>query len=342
MTDGRVDTAAFAVCWLAAWGATAGMRRIALRRQMLDIPNARSSHVRPTPRGGGVAIVIVSLIGFSLWALMAGTPDAHRLWWAVVPPAAAVAGVGFRDDLRPVPVIPRLLTHLGAGCWLVVGLGGLPALPVGQVAVDLGWAGHLLAVVAVAWILNLYNFMDGIDGIAGSQAVFLALGSAALGGHAFPAYLPLLVLAGACAGFLMLNLPPARIFMGDAGSGFLGFTLAALLLARHGSAPGSVWVGLILLGVFLVDATVTLARRLARGESPKQAHRSHAYQRLARRWGGHRPVTLGVIAINLIWLWPMACLAWHQPDWALPVCALALAPLVVVCLWAGAGLPDNA
>jgi len=320
---------------------TAWMRRWALRRQLLDLPNARSSHTRPTPRGGGVAIVASFILGASLWAWLSPDPAALRLWIAIVPPGLAVAVIGFRDDLAPVPPRIRLLVHLGAAVWLVWRLGGLPPVTVGGVASDWGPVGHLLAVVAVVWILNLYNFMDGIDGIAGVQAVFVAVAGAWLGGAAGPASVPLLLLAGASAGFLLLNWPPARIFMGDAGSGFLGFALAGLLLAQHAHTPASIWVPVILLAVFLADATVTLTRRLMRGESPHAAHREHAYQRLSRRFGAHRPVTLGVCAVNLGWLLPIAVVATRHPDWGLALALAAVAPLLIGAVLVGAGQAEK-
>jgi len=328
-------------------GAAAGLvgtelvRRWALRRQLLDHPNARSSHTRPTPRGGGIAIVVTFVAGATLWAWLSADPAAARLWMAVVPPGLAVAAIGLRDDLQPVPAGLRLLVHAGAAAWLVWRLGGLPPVAVGGSAASWGLTGDLLAVVAVVWILNLYNFMDGIDGIAGVQAVFVAMAAAWLGGATGPASVPLLLLAGASAGFLLLNWPPARIFMGDAGSGFLGFALAALLLAQHAHTPSSIWVPVILLAVFLADATVTLARRLLRGESPQAAHREHAYQRLSRRFGAHRPVTLGVCAVNLGWLLPIALLATRQPEWALPLALAAVAPLLAGVVVLGAGRPES-
>ena len=326
-------------CAIAAAAGTAVARRWALRRSLVDLPNARSSHTQPTPRGGGIAIVAVFVAAATVWAAYSDA-GAWALWIAVVPPGLAVAAVGLRDDLRPLPARVRLAVHVAAAAWLVWGLGGLPPVHTLGSPADWGIAGHVLAVIAVVWVLNLYNFMDGIDGIAGAQAVFVAGASALLGGAQSPAFVPLVVLAGASAGFLALNWPPARIFIGDAGSGFLGFVLAGLLLANHAAAPPSIWLAVILLAVFLADATLTLARRVARGESPHAAHRSHAYQRLSRRWGAHRPVTLAACAVNLGWLLPLAALASARPDWALPLALLAVAPLLAAAAAVGAGTED--
>jgi Fuc2NAc and GlcNAc transferase len=230
--------------------------------------------------------------------------------------------------------------HFAAAVWAVFWLGGLPPLPVGGQLVDLGWAGHLIAVLAVVWTLNLFNFMDGIDGIAASEAVFVAAGGAALclwvGGWS-DALAAGFILAAACAGFLAWNWPPAKIFMGDVGSGYVGYAISVLALAATRSNPVAVWVWLILGGAFFADATVSLIRRVARGERAHDAHRSHAYQWLARRWGSHRRVTLTVFWVNVLWLTPWAAAASRYPAHAAAMVLGALLPLAVLALIAGAG-----
>jgi len=346
---GDPDPAMADVLTIAAFVALAGlvgligtwaMRAYALRRDLLDHPNARSSHVVPTPRGGGIAIVAGFCLATTAWALGSDGERAALLWLAIVPPALLVAVVGFVDDHRPLSARARLIAHFVAAAWTVGLFGGLPSLPWPSGALPVGLAGGALAVIATVWCLNLYNFMDGIDGIAASEAVFVTLAAAVLGGAAAPAFVPLLALAAAAAGFLAFNWPPARIFMGDAGSGFLGLVLASLLLSLHVSGHLPIGAGLILLGTFLADATVTLLVRLLRGERLHEAHRSHAYQRATRRFGGHRPVTLAVLAIDLLWLLPLAWLATGFPDWSLPLAALAITPLAALALSLGAGRPD--
>lgn len=315
-------------------------RRYALRRRLLDHPNARSSHVVATPRGGGIAIVAGFAVGMTLWASLAGPGPWRLLWAAVVPPALLVAAIGFWDDHRPLPARWRLLVHFAAAALAVLVLGGLRPLPLPGIEVDAGLAGSAMAVVGLVWILNLYNFMDGIDGIAATEGVFVATSAALLAGPGSGAFVPLLLVSAASAGFLAFNWPPARIFMGDVGSGFLGFVLGALLFAQHASGHLPFGAGLILLGAFLADATVTLLVRLLRGERLHEAHRSHAYQRAARRFGGHRTVTAAVLAINLLWLLPLSMLATRWPDWSLPLAALAITPLAALALSLGAGRPD--
>ncbi|SFH77913.1 Fuc2NAc and GlcNAc transferase [Pseudomonas guineae] len=286
---------------------TGALRRYALARSLMDIPNARSSHSVPTPRGGGVAIVVSFLLALPLLAWMSFI--AWPLAWALLGTGAGIAVLGFLDDHGHIAARWRLLGHFAAAIWALFWLGGLPPVVMLGFTVDLGWLGHVLAAVYLVWLLNLYNFMDGIDGIASVEAICVCLGGALLGiagsSHSTDFAAPLL-LASAVTGFLFWNFPPARIFMGDAGSGFLGITLGVLSLQATWVAPQFLWSWLILLGVFIVDATFTLLRRLLRGDKVYEAHRSHAYQYASRQFGRHLPVTLVVSGINVLWLLPIA------------------------------------
>nr|ART38003.1 F71 [uncultured bacterium] len=298
----------------------------------------------PTPRGGGLAIVAsfllavpsVAVAGFASWHLV----------WALLGAGAGVALLGFLDDQGHIATRWRLLGHFCAAGWALFWLGGLPPVVVLGHTLDLGWVGHGLAAVYLVWLLNLYNFMDGIDGIAGIEAICVCLSAAALyalpgmagDGQVVDIWLPLL-LACAVAGFLFWNFPPARIFMGDAGSGFLGITLGILSLQAAWAAPQLLWSWWILLGVFVVDATVTLLRRLLRGDAVYQAHRSHAYQHAARRFERHLPVTLTVAAINLGWLLPIALwVASGRMDGVVGL-SVAYAPLLALAVAFRAGQP---
>jgi UDP-N-acetylmuramyl pentapeptide phosphotransferase/UDP-N-acetylglucosamine-1-phosphate transferase len=255
-------------------------------RRALDIPNQRSSHTRPTPRGGGLVIVGGFFVGLGVWLALGGSLSPRALGWLAG--ALLVASVSFVDDLRPLPAIPRLLTHaLAAVVLTIVGVQQretplLLALP--------------LAFVWIALVTNVYNFMDGIDGLAATQAVIAGAALAIAGSIVTN---PLLatsgsLLAAASIGFLVYNLPPARLFMGDVGSTFLGFSFAGLsLLGNIGVGGGRVPVefGAVILAPFLFDSLVTLVRRMARGERWYAAHRSHYYQRLTQRGLSHRQVT---------------------------------------------------
>jgi Fuc2NAc and GlcNAc transferase len=289
----------------ASWVLTGILRRYALAKGIIDVPNGRSSHSIPTPRGGGLAMVIIFLSGLMFLWTISLLDD--RPFVALSGAGVLVAIIGFMDDRGHIAARWRLLTHFSAAAWLLFWLGGLPALTLFGAVFDLGWAGNILAAVTLVWLLNLYNFMDGIDGIAGVEALSTTLVAGLLFLFGFDhhgmASLHIL-LSAAVAGFLVWNFPPAKIFMGDAGSGFLGLMLGALALYSAHITPQMLWVWLILLGVFIVDATYTLMRRLLRGDKVYEAHRSHAYQYVSRKYGKHRPVTLAVLAINLLWLAP--------------------------------------
>ncbi|MDQ2483960.1 glycosyltransferase family 4 protein [Pseudomonas putida] len=325
------------VAGVLAWLMTAMLRRYALSRSLLDIPNERSSHTLATPRGGGLSFVITFLVALSVlggWGYV--TPSELV---SLLGAGGLVALVGFMDDHGHIAARWRLLGHFIAAGWGLFWIGGLPPITIFGVPLSAAWLSIIIGLLYLVWLLNLYNFMDGIDGIASIEAICVCLGGSLLywlTGHAQEAVLPML-LAATVAGFLVWNFPPARIFMGDAGSGFLGIVLGLLALMAGWINPLLFWGWLILLGVFVVDATFTLARRLLRGDKVYQAHRSHAYQYASRRYAGHRPVSLAVAAINLGWLLPVAsAVVLLKLDGALGT-MVAYAPLVVLALIYQAG-----
>lgn len=324
---------------------TLGVRRAAGGLGLIDVPNERSSHALPTPKGGGVAIAISSLAAMGLLCVL-GLMPVH-LFLAIAPGAAAVAAVGLIDDITPLTARVRLLIHFIAAAWAVVCIGPVgffnhfaPETP------ELRWLEYAVSTVGIVWFLNMYNFMDGIDGIATSQAIFMCAGVALLA--VFSAGLAhiaaaALVIGAACCGFLLWNWPPAKIFMGDVGSGYLGFVFAVLGLATgaHAHSGFGVWSCLILAGVFAVDATFTVVRRFLRGEQVTQAHRTHAFQLLTEKLG-HRNVTLSIALVNLAWLLPCAIASALHPQDALWIATLSLFPLVLGAFMIGAGRPESA
>jgi glycosyltransferase WbpL len=317
-------------------------RRLASGSGLLDMPNPRSSHGVPTPRGGGVAIATVTTAGLLILALSGAVQ--WQLLWSLTGGGLAVALVGAADDRRSLSATIRLAVHFGAALWALVWLGGLPPLRVGDHLVALGWAGYLLGACGIVWALNLFNFMDGIDGIAASEAIFIALAAALLNaslGADTGVALAALLFAAACGGFLLWNWPPASIFLGDVGSGYLGYVIVVLAVAATRDNPVALWVWLILGGAFFSDATVTLARRVLRKERLQEAHRSHAYQRLARRWGSHGRVTLAFLAVNVLWLLPCAVLAVWFPGYAVAAVAVALTPLALLAVALGSGRREH-
>jgi Fuc2NAc and GlcNAc transferase len=336
------------VWWIAALAGvlsylfTGWVRKLALARGVLDVPNERSSHVVPTPRGGGVAIVIATTFGVS--ALMALGAMSLELFIALTGGGLAVAVVGYLDDRHQLSPRLRLIVHFGSAVWALAWMDGLPPLRVGETVFTFGWGGYVLGALGIVWTLNLFNFMDGIDGIAGSEAVFIVCAGAVitlmqLSGVALAGEVagPAAMVAAASCGFLLWNWPPAKIFMGDAGSGYLGYVVVTLALAAARENAVALLVWLILGGVFFVDATVTLVRRVTRGERVHEAHRSHAYQWLSRRWGSHKRVTLLALAINALWLLPCALVAAAKPQLAAWMVVVALLPIVFGVVIAGAG-----
>jgi len=327
---------------LASWALTGMLRSYAFRRGMLDVPNERSSHVEPTPRGGGASIVVATLGAMCMLAL-AGMAN----WTLVLGFGAAgvvVAIAGFVDDRKHLKRRWRLLAHFGGALMLLISMSGLGPIAILDGMLS-GWPIFSIAILYIVWLINLTNFMDGIDGLAASEAVCVAVGGALL--YAIATSRPdasaiPLVFAAAAGGFLIWNRPPARIFMGDVGSGFVGIALAAMSL--HASTVStSLFSGwLILLGVFVVDASVTLIRRILRAERVWDAHRMHAYQHAALRWHTHRAVTLAVVGINIFWLLPLACFVALRRIDEVTGLVVAYTPLVAGAVWLGAGAPTSA
>lgn len=329
-----------AVAAVLAWGVTAALIRTSSVLGLLDRPGHRSSHVVVTPTGGGIGIVVA---GTLTGMVVIATGDVQRTW--TVPVLAFVlAAVGLWDDMRPVPASVRLAIQIFAVGGLLEAWSAASNAPL-PLARELGdTASFALMLLAGIWWINLFNFMDGIDGLAGSQALFMLAAGAVLASgswsQADPAIFWMLCLASAVVGFLLHNWSPARIFMGDVGSTYLAYMIFALALwtVVDGRLTAAAWI--VLGASFVSDATITLAVRFVRGERPYEAHRSHAYQRLARRWGTHRGVVLLTMAVNVLWLAPLAiaCLVWPGCAWM--IAFLAYAPIMSGILWLGAGAPD--
>jgi len=326
---------------LVAAGSMGIVRRLAMRHRLIDVPNERSSHVTVTPRGGGAAIVFAVSLAWISTIILSPTHRVALVWPFLA--SLTVAAVGFIDDRRGLPARTRFAVHSIAALMVLFGTVdlGRPEVPlVGSVPLMAG----VCMWLALVWFTNLFNFMDGIDGLAGMEGAFVSAGIALCvfltSGALDRAALMCLATAGACLGFLGWNWPPARIFLGDIGSGFLGFMLGTLGLWMAAETHISLWVPMILFALFVTDATVTLLRRISLGECWYEAHRSHAYQRLSRRWGGHRKVTLGALSLNLLWLLPLAILATVRIEWAGTAALVAYVPLVAGAIMIGSGLPD--
>lgn len=294
-------------------------------RRILDWPDERRSHLQPTPRGGGLAM----LLGFAL-ALVAIPAQ----WLAVLPLlllTGMVATLGWLEDRHELPVRARLLAMLGFAGGLVAYFGPVTQVEIFELVMPWSWLWTGLAVVAVVWLINLHNFMDGSDGLAAMQGAWSAgiLGWLLYQDGAGAAGLSGLALAGACLGFLCWNRPPARLFMGDVGSLMIGGMVG--LLAYAGAAKGlvSIWLSLMICSVFVVDATATLLRRVRMEGQWYTPHREHAYQRLIGAGWSHAQV-LGLYAsVNLALVLPLVVLVHRRPIWEGPAVTFLLVILLV-------------
>lgn len=296
----------------------------------MDIPNERSSHTKVTPRGGGLAIAVTFLGGSVLLTVLGLLPA--NLGIALFGGGILVAGIGWLDDQKDLSALLRGAVHLIAAVWSLYWLGGLPCLELGFGKFSLNMLGAVLAAIGIVWLINLYNFMDGIDGIAGVEAISVGVLGGILLAVSGALYLAVLcwILAAASVGFLVWNWPPAKIFMGDVGSGLLGYSFAVIAIVSENAETLPLIVWIVLLGIFVVDATVTLLWRIKRGEKFYEAHCEHAYQRTVQMGYTHKQVTLAVLAINMV-LGGVAFLMCLWPKNLLMLAIIALG--ILVLLW---------
>lgn len=283
-----------------SWVGTRAVRRYALAHNLMDVPNSRSSHASATPRGGGLAIAVSVVVALAIAGVLGWVPLSVTI--ALVGGGTAVAVVGFIDDHGGVRPRLRLGLHFAAALWALWWLRGYPVMGVGANEIPLGPAGSIVAAIGIAWSTNFFNFMDGIDGLAGAEAITVGVAATLLliGANAPGLALATAIIAAAAAGFLIWNWTPAKIFMGDVGSALLGYLFGVLAVASEnaGAVPVVAWV--MLLGVFVFDATITLIRRGVRGEDIATAHRRHAYQRLVQLGWGHGRVTSSIVLVNVV------------------------------------------
>ncbi len=311
---------------------TGYVRKYCLLHNLVDIPNQRSSHQQPTPRGGGLSIaagIVVTVI--YLWSAGYIAPEAGL---AIGAGCLLVAAVGWADDKYNLNAGWRMFLYTLASLWALYWLHAQETGSNHELMIFMNIQTYLLPAIGMVWLTNLYNFMDGTDALAMAQAVCAGL----MGGFIFynTANYGLAVLCWAVvassAGFGVWNWPPAKIFMGDVGSCTLGFGFGALALAGEKYNGAGILIWAILLSVFISDATLTLIMRICKKEKWYAAHRSHAYQKLTQMGISHRQLVTGVILMNIILIWPAACIASYFPDMAIWI----LLTVYFVCLmfWA--------
>lgn len=314
------------------------IQRYAVLLGLIDVPNHRSSHVKPTPRGGGLAFASAYCLGlfFLQYWLDLNLPGLSIFFAGCV----LMVGVGIWDDIKPISAKCRFMAQFFAVAGLFLSLGYFPPIAIGVYQIGQSFIYQSVVLIAFIWLINLYNFMDGIDGIAVLEAIFIAVSGILLLGYFAPhaVTLPLFILLAACMlAFLPLNWAPARLFMGDVGSNFIGYLLVFLIFLTVQEHSLTVWSWLIILGYFIVDTSFTLVRRLVARQCFYHAHRSHAYQILSRHWKSHAKMCHFVLLINVIWLLPLAILSQIYAHWGLFWVILAWLPMMGICYWAQAG-----
>jgi Fuc2NAc and GlcNAc transferase len=303
-------------------------KKLAISKKVLATPNHRTLHKIPIPKGGGIVFSILSV--FSVLLVWWKSQLSDELLWVLVTGGLAASIFGFLDDIKNIRTSIKLIMQILLSGWTVFWLVGCE-----HILID--WVPSYLSLPLISfllvWMINGYNFMDGIDGMAASGAVFVSLTIALVMfltvGYTEIIYV-FVFLATAVSGFLIFNWPKASIFMGDSGSIFLGYTFGVLLLFTVMSGDVSIWTWLVVFGYFLSDIIVTQIVRVILVKKWWHAHRSHAYQNLARITGSHLKVTRGVTIYNLFWILPLTIWSALVPEFALIAVFLAIVPATVV------------
>ena len=296
--------------YLFSIGITSLFYQYSIKKNLIDIPNERSSHSNPTPRGGGVSIaffIFISVLVTYFIELVS-----FQIVMAATGGVTIIALVGWVDDHKDIAFYWRFIFYSVASIWVLFWLGSLTQIRIGSSVLPLSYlSGYVVTFLGLVWITNLYNFMDGTDALAAVQAICASLlaGILLLNESSIGLALICFTILSSCAGFLFWNWPPAKIFMGDVGSCVLGFIFAVLAIASDKMDMVSVSVWCILLSVFICDATFTLLKRIVCREKWYKAHRSHSYQKLVQMGISHKKLALITIFINVFFIWPMAYLA---------------------------------
>jgi Fuc2NAc and GlcNAc transferase len=305
----------------------------ALRQEILDVANHRSLHTGAVPRGAGVAIVALTVLGVAGVSAFTNVSSTGVLW-TYIAGGALIAAVSWVDDVRGLPVFVRLPAHLIAAVAVVTACGGVHVLAIPAIGtVDVGMAGTVFAVIWIVALTNAFNFMDGSDGIAGLQAVVAGTGLAIIG---FITHEPILIvvpalIAGSSAGFLRSNWAPAEVFMGDVGSAFVGYSLASVSVMAAASSPSVAAAGIMAVWPFVFDTAFTMLQRIRRGERIWEAHRSHLYQRSIAHGAGHAAVAIEYAAAAAATA--AGAILWVTGVDERGVAVLVLAAAVGVWLW---------
>jgi UDP-N-acetylmuramyl pentapeptide phosphotransferase/UDP-N-acetylglucosamine-1-phosphate transferase len=276
--------------FIISFSGTLIVRKVATKKAIFDIPNYRSSHNQPIPRGGGLAIAVAWYIGIVILFFLKEIPSflfAALLW------GVPITIMGFIDDLVSITPKFRIAVQVICSSFAVYFLGGVGTVDLGFVILYDSLVFSIVGVIGIIWFTNLFNFLDGIDGYISVEIIFICLAVFILLKLVLPLYL-----AVATAGFLLLNWQPAKIFMGDVGSTLLGFTIGVFVVYYHNTFESSVIVWIMLTSLFWFDATITLFRRMRRHEKLSEAHRKHGYQRIVQSGFSHQKTVVYSLMIN--------------------------------------------
>jgi Fuc2NAc and GlcNAc transferase len=333
---------------IASIGITYCLYHLALKNDLLDIPNQRSSHTVPTPKGGGISIVVLLIITTGI--LFYFQMISREIMFSVITGLLIISIIGLIDDYKNLPIPIRLTGYTFGAIMALYFIGGVSSLFETDYdffkCCDINISrfsdiGPFLAILYMLWLTNLYNFMDGVDGFAAIQTICVSLFCSFLfyfsGNYGFAVIMFCLV--SATSGFLYWNWSPAKIFMGDVGSCSIGFFfgLFSIYTAKEGIVPISIW--LILLAPFIGDATFTLIKRLINKEKWYEAHNTHAFQNLLQLGLSHRQLTLGLLLTNLLFIWPLAIFVQINQNYDLYIVLLAY--ILVWIVWFIAHLKNN-
>lgn len=320
-----------AIVFTCSYFLTALIKKYAEKKQIIDLPNERSSHIVPTPRGGGISFAFTFLMSLLIFKYVKIFPFSFKPLEIMA--LTIITFLGFYDDKKSLSPIVRLVVQVVSGLIFLITLLPTPSLVINIFTINPGLLLDIFILLYLVWLINLYNFMDGINGIASLESISVCLGMCIvywLNGNIILIYMPLF-LAISVLGFLPWNFPNAKIFMGDVGSNFLGLILGVFSLQAFVVDSQLLWCWLVLLGVFIVDASLTLLRRLLKGEKIYIAHCNHAYQHAARKIGSHKSVSLFVLLINIIWLLPISILIGIKRLDGFLGLVIAYSPICLLC-----------
>ena len=308
------------------------IRYILIKNKLFDIPNNRSSHVKPTPRGGGTVIVVTLLLSIGVLALnkMIETDFSIGMLLGI----SLISTTGLIDDIKSLPVLIRVIMYVSTAVLSLYLIGVISHISINNYSINLGYFAYFFSTLFLVWLTNLYNFMDGTDGFAATQTICVALfcGLLLFSSDNISLGIIFFCCASSTIGFLVFNWPPAKIFMGDSGSLFLGYAILVFIFQTNTSELISIWTWLIMLAFVLGDTTTTSLLRLFLVKRWYGSHRSNAYQNLARVLDNHLKVLLGIMIYHILWLMPLAIISITYPTYEMILFFPAYIPVIIFTL----------